>query len=361
MHYDKHDFLRLGWDESQKMFYEAHKVAIRKRSAQIIKEAKQKAKRQTCYICGKECSSFCVSHSVPQVFLKRIATNGKVYFTAMQHDIPILGPDTGIREAGTFRLICRECDSKVFQDYEDVSAYTQPPTQKMLCEIAMKNYLLMIGKRLQEYEIYTTLHQAHPDISFFEEQKTAISLDLSEYMAGFEHTQRSLKKSKDNAYYLFYYQELNHVVPLAMQGLITLIADFEDNLVNNISNMSPDYHTRSMHVAIFPLESTSIVMMFCAGQEKTYRRFYRQLKKLNQTDQLAAIHYIIHSYCENIFLSKSIPEDTLKSPELQDVCQRCTVSKKGIPDTTAREIKEFSLSKFREIPNLLDKQYAIDS
>lgn len=361
MHYDQHDFLRLGWDESQKMFYESHKIAIRKHSAQIIKEAKQKAKRQTCYICGKECSSFCISHSVPQVFLKRIATNGKVYFSGIQLDMPLLGPDTGVKEAGTFRLICRECDSKVFQDYEDISAYNQLPTGKMLCEIAMKNYLLMIGKRLQEYEMYNSLYQSNPDISFLEGQKIITNLDLAEYITGFENAKKALKKNKNDAYYLFYYQQLDYVVPLAMQSLVILISDFEDNLINNINNLSPDYHTKAIHVGIFPLKSTSIVLMFCDSQEKAYRRFYRQLKKLNPTDQLAAINYIIHSYCENVFLSKNIPEDVRKSSAFRDVCQKCTIPQKDFQDSIVSAIKEFSLSKFREIPNLLDKQYAIDS
>ena len=33
-------------------------------------------------------------------------------------NIPLLKDDKGINEAGTFHLICRDCDSKIFQDYE---------------------------------------------------------------------------------------------------------------------------------------------------------------------------------------------------------------------------------------------------
>lgn len=360
MYYDEHDFLRLGYDDSTRDFYEANKVLLRKMSSRLMKDAKQRAKRQTCFMCGKECSSFCNSHSVPQVFLKRIAPNGKVYFSGMQIELPILGADTGVKEAGTFRLICRECDSTLFQDYEDPSAYNQLPTGKMLCEIAMKNYLLMISKRLLEKELYQLLYQSFPEQSFFEEQITISDLDLRGYIADFQYAKQSFEKNKDDAYYLFYYQKLDYVVPLAMQSSVVVVCDFKDNLIVNVKNLSPDYDAKSIHVAVFPLESTSVVLMFCRSNEKTYRRFYRQLNKLNKADQLAAINHIIHSYCENIFLSKDIPESILKSPEFQDVCQKCTTSKKNLPDSIASAIKEFSLSKFRETPNLLDNQYAIN-
>lgn len=54
--------------------------------------------------------------------------------------MPILDYDKGVNESGTFRLICRTCDSKIFSDYENPNNYVNKPTSKMLAQIAMKNY-----------------------------------------------------------------------------------------------------------------------------------------------------------------------------------------------------------------------------
>lgn len=61
--------------------------------------------------------------------------------------------EKGIREAGTFQLICRECDSVIFQEYENEDNYKKEPNGMMLAQIAMKNYLKAISKRLNELEI----------------------------------------------------------------------------------------------------------------------------------------------------------------------------------------------------------------
>lgn len=48
----------------------------KKQMSRLLKEARQAAKRDTCYFCGKSVTSFCNSHSVPRFCLENIATNG---------------------------------------------------------------------------------------------------------------------------------------------------------------------------------------------------------------------------------------------------------------------------------------------
>lgn len=75
-------------------------------------------------------------HSVPQFCLQNISVAGKFYHSGNLVDMPMLNKDKGIGEAGTFKIICRECDSSVFNDYENPEAYYQGPTDKMLAQIA---------------------------------------------------------------------------------------------------------------------------------------------------------------------------------------------------------------------------------
>lgn len=54
-------------------------------------------------MCGKEQSSFCNSHSVPQMCLRPIADRGKVLHAslAMGFDIGVVDLDGGVNKSGT--------------------------------------------------------------------------------------------------------------------------------------------------------------------------------------------------------------------------------------------------------------------
>lgn len=59
-----------------------------------------------------------------------------------------------------------------------------------------------------------------------------------------------------------------------------MVCDFEDEVINDIYNMNPDYHTKEIHIAVFPLEQESIIMLFIDARDRRYRKFYKQLNKL---------------------------------------------------------------------------------
>ena len=205
--------------------------------------------------------------------------------------------------------------------------------------------------------------QSPQNHDYFRRQQDIIDLDLVEFTTAYQRAKSASSGKNNDWYYLCYYRQLDYVVPFAMQSPIVMICDFEGNVINDIYNMSPDYHTKEIHVAIFPLEKTSIVLMFIDSREKRYRKFYRQLNKLESDDQLVAINYIIHSYCENVFLSKNISEGILKDKNFLDVCQKSSIATSPLPFGNALQtaIMEFSLAKRNEIPNLLSAQYALPS
>ena len=122
-------------------------IETQKKVKKILKDSRNQAKKKTCYYCGKPCDGFCNSHTVPAFCLKNIADKGKVYYANTIIDLPILKADKGVNEAGTFHLICRECDGKIFQDYEEPLNYEDMPTIKMLAQVDMKNNLKFISKR----------------------------------------------------------------------------------------------------------------------------------------------------------------------------------------------------------------------
>lgn len=153
--------LNLGTDsEMESSTMTEKKVEFRKTLGKLQNKSRQDAKNDECFYCGEKCSSFCNSHSIPAFFLRNIAVKGVIYSNNKLVNLPLLDEDKGVNQSGTFQLICRDCDSKIFSDYENPENYENLPSSKMIAQIAMKNYLKSIGKRKFEIALYDNMHDS---------------------------------------------------------------------------------------------------------------------------------------------------------------------------------------------------------
>lgn len=358
--------LKIRFDEFENAEYEKNKKSVNIGIRELSKEAKRRAKRNECFICQKQCSSFCNSHTVPQFCLKRIAINGHVYISGLQKEYPILGDDVGVSKAGTFHLICNTCDNTLFQDYENPDAYVAMPSNIMLAQIAMKNYLRLISKRLIDRETHKIIYDKQTDpVRKYQQlaQLITVPLDLKEYEDGYNRAKLATKGKHDDWYHMFFYTKLDYVVPVAFQGSITLISGFDDEIINDIYNFDPNYRTKDLHISIFPLKNETVIFAFIDSRNKVYRKFYKHLLTLPLEDQLATINYIVLSNSEDIFIAKTekINNEVMTNRAFLDVCQTTRIGKydggkKRLINTAA---ESFSLSKRNDIPNLLSKEYAL--
>lgn len=336
-------------------------IAYNKKINSLIKKSRQEAKRTHCIYCGKECSSFCNSHSVPKFCLKNISLNGYVYYSGNLVDIPLLDLDKakGINEAGTFKLICRECDSKIFSDYEDPDNYSDIPTNKMLSQIAMKNYLRNIAKRDIEIALYRNLEK---EMGYdFSALQYINYLDREEYFKGFSYAKKASNSKWNDHYFIYYFEILDYVVPLAFQNIVVLIVDLEGNLIHNIYNASPDYKLSDLHICVFPLENKSVIFCFTKYGDKRYRKFFKQFRKLSKDEKLKVINYIIFSYSEDVFLYKGLDSNILQNDALKRVAKKTIIAIADNPyaNFLAKAIESFSFKEMSEIPNLLDENFKI--
>ena len=333
----------------------------KKKVNDIIKESRAKTKLSYCYYCEKEVTSFCKSHSIPSSILKNIAHNGKVLTLNSLIDNPLLDDQKGVNDAGTFKIICRECDSSIFSDYENPNNYTAKPTQKMLSQIALKNNLIAISKRKTEMQMRDLETEIRPDMSSFLGYKNMVSkLDLNEFEKGFQKAKKAINKNSTNDYYLCYYKKLDYVVPLAFQSYVALLCDFEGNTINDIYNYSSDYDIKYINICIFPFENESVIFMFIENGDKRYRSFYKQFNKLPLDEQLAALTFIIFAYSEEVYLSNSIIS-VIKDKQLCDIGKQTTeVFAFDYNKSPLGEAKQaHDLNKRNEIPNLLSYQYKL--
>ena len=356
---DNIEFLKIGLPKESLGY---NFIDKKKEFNRILGESRKRAKKDKCMYCNEEKSSFCNSHSVPAFCLKNIATNGYLYYSNTLIDVALLDSEKGVKNAGTFQLICRDCDSKIFQEYEDPKNYEKEITPKMLAQIAMKNYLRNIGKRLNEHAMYEIASEINPfACGMTEYMNTIQEMDLLEYEREFEKAKRLIKKNWKDEYYQFYYEKLDYVVPLAFQGSIPLVVDLDGMMVNDIYYNDINYKMQDLHICIFPLKESSIVTMFIDSNNKRYRNFYKKFNKLSHADKLALVNYIIFLYSEDVFISKNISDNVLKNKKLIEVSKQSSMVSSSTPfvDVTEESKKVYDLSKRDEIPNLLSEEYKL--
>lgn len=357
------EIVRLCLSALEKEKYKAKKVDINKQISQIYSCARRKAKKEACELCNENCGSFCNSHSIPRFVLERIAKNGMLSMT-LQGEIPTIDSEIGLNKTGVFHLICPNCDNITFKEYENPQSYNHLPTQKILAQIALKNYLQMVSKRNIEYELYGILADRFPgNEDLFMEKRKISQIDLYEYHKGMRLAIKALSDNIGKNYHVAYFRVLDYVVPFATQTSLSLISDFNDSVINNIYNTDINYFIKNIHVSVFPLENSSVILLFIENGEKRYRNFYRQLNKLDELDQLAAINYIVFSYTENVFINPDVYDKVKKDEKFMDVCKKSTDITAEAPfifeNPLDKVVQEFSLTKRNEIPNLLSKEYSI--
>ena len=283
-------------------------IRFKKQISNKIKNAQNQAKENECYYCGKKCSSFCNSHTVPAFSLRYIALNGKVFSSHRVTDMKLMDTVKGIKSSGTFQIICKQCDNTIFQEYENPENYSNGLTTNMLAQIHLKNILKQISKRKMEIQFYNNplfwnMGQKRNDIN---------NMDLKELEEEFNYAKRKVNKNYTDDYQIVFHKKLNYVVPIAFQGALTLPIDLNGEIINNIYNENPKYKMKSIQIAILPMESTSEVILFTEKGNMRYREFRKQLNQINSLEkQLSIINNLIFLYSEDYFISPTFPVDLL--------------------------------------------------
>lgn len=99
--------------------------------------------------------------------------------------------------------------------------------------------------------------------------------------------------------------------------------------------------------------------MFIDNGVKKFKNFIKQFKGLSTSDQLWAINYLIFLYSEDFFLSKELADI-----EGLDLLKRLSGKTPLVLHNNDENIlraasDEFDLSKWKNSPNLLSKEYAL--
>ncbi|MEA4873407.1 MAG: hypothetical protein VB076_11445, partial [Synergistaceae bacterium] len=242
--------------------------------------------------------------------------------------------------------------------------YQDAPTQLMLTEILMKNYLKIIYKRRIEHQQWTEMYKMFPELKDdCDYHLRGINLDLNEYYKEYQSAKAAYNKKTEKANRLIFYKKLPYNIPIAFQLGLALLYDMEGNIINDIYNTTPHSHLKQIHICAFPLVEYSVVFMFVDTKTKRYNNFCRQFLNFSFDVQLSIINYIIFLYSEDFYMHPLISHDLSKNKNFNKVIGQLTTavpSYLGCP-TKVKPIlagkDAFDLNKWNSIPNLFSECY----
>lgn len=340
-------------------------VEINKQMTRHIKQARENAKGTTCIYCGKPVSSFCNSHNIPAFCLRNIDSDGMVLTVNSIVEFPFyFKEDSGINNAGTFHIICEDCDNTIFQEYENPDVYNIKPLHKILAAIALKSSLKYIYKRKVEIEQYK-LMQTIKDAPRFTQTNEVNTLDLQDYLMDFNKAKKYLNNNYNDGYYLIYYDLIDYTVPIAFQGQIALYVDFDGNIVNDIYNKDSNYHMKDLYICVFPLKNKTAILLFIDNNENRYRKFYKKFNSLSRVDKLSVINYLIFLYSEDFYCSKSLRQVLKNNKTVKEITGKTTTAEISFDDLMMGNVyeniqREYDLKEHRNFPNFLSEEYKVE-
>lgn len=334
-------------------------VNQKKKLTGILKKARDNAKPNKCIICDEPQTSFCNSHLIPQMILRTIADNGKLLQPNVLIGIEMLDIEKGVNNASTFHFICKQCDSILFQNYENKDILKRYPTDKMMAEIALKNLILMLSKRNEEKALFNLLQKEHNALIHKDVLDEIHGLDTRDFSDELELYKKIIANKSTGCFHVLYWKKLPHVVPIAAQSPIAVYKDMDGNIINDLYNMDSNYRIQNLHLCVFPIENETIVLLFCHKRDKYYRSLRHQFNSTSDNICLMYINYLILACTENYFFSKTIKDKIESNENLMKLSRESN----ELPNLGfikySDYISEYTPVSMDEIPNFLSGEFKL--
>lgn len=294
--------------------------------------------------------------------LKNIDISGKINsIYALLKENNIIDTDKGINNAGTFHNICKECDGKMFQEYENEESYSKDfsSNDKLFSQIALKNILRDIYKHECEIELLNTLpKEANQDFftksladMFTKPLIKARKMDIDECYSALA---KCVSNIQTNTSWLeiVICETLDYVVPVAYQGMIAITTGFNNEIINDKLSDDKSYAMEYIHLAVLPLSNKSVIMLFMDKDNKRYDQFKIKIKRLSKTKKVQLINYLIFWYCEDYYIYKGLSEKAIKTiEEAASSCEDCFSTDQT--SILTKEAETIDLNKAWSFKNIL--------
>lgn len=299
------------------------KIKAKQEISKLYKYVEQLSKPTHCLLCGRRSSSFCNSHVVPQFILKEITEMGMVYYgQSLNKESDFIATKTGVKNAFTFRLICRECDKKQFANYEtpEVIAgfddFSYERKKLTLIEMAIKAHLAHISTKLKVHNLEVAVY---PDMLATMDMlgvPTAYQLDIAEH-CDYLHSLSKFRKSSTFPFEILFSKLLNYQTNIAAQTLISYIYDLNGCRLYDPKDFSTAVVTRYFYLIVFPYKGKTRVLFYIEKKNKfLVQKIIDQFNSLTEEEKIHFIFMSLIIYDEQFYISPKLHEVILKDKKL---------------------------------------------
>lgn len=241
----------------------------------------------------------CNSHNIPRFILKNTEgifnKNAALATISTISNNPNYQKYAGANKCDTFRLICRNCDGKVFSDYEEATILTNlsaellSESQNIFRKIALKIIL-------KDYYFYNTVGGSP------RYKKTDIKV-----------TRKLINKllNYSQEYKLIYFNKLDYNVGFTVQdkilpnSLVTL-SKYGVGKVNDLSkiDINDDVY---IYICVYPIGSETVILMFTDDiSTNKYKKYSKYINSVDDAGVLKNISYNLLKFTEKIYFNPNI-------------------------------------------------------
>lgn len=324
----------------------------------FIKEIDEHTKVKNCFLCGRKMTSARYSHVVPRFILREISENGHVSYGHALHKFDIYGLDktTGISDAYPFKLICKKCDKKTFQNYEDpkklenFDSLDLNTQKKILCEMAIKARLSHISMKYKELVALDLVNEGR--LGALEQAGKIVFAERIEMDEHEQHisTLRKFMKTNKNPFVVLFNKNLDYKTKLATQTIINFNFDLTGQQIFDPFLVTEKNISRFFYLMILPRNNRTRVLFYI---EKKYlpviQTLVNQFQNLSDDDKLHFLFIALIINDQQFYMSPSLADLIFK----KDKKLVKLYMKTGTHVSSQSEIQNF-----RKYTNYLSEEYS---
>lgn len=133
----------------------------------------------------------------------------------------------------------------------------------------------------------------------------------------------------------------------------------DGEVVNDIKDYKAHVKMQQLHVGIFPLKSSTVILAFYHKEDRNYAKFNKKFNRLYLNEKLQYLNYLVFKYCEHYALSPNISESILNNKNLSELVLEHNDYPMLFVPVYALFLMNKPLIKWRDIPNLLEERYKL--
>lgn len=289
-------------DRERQILFDSTLKDVRKNAARKSQEKKE------CYLCGTKLDKYCNSHTVPKFIFDEISENGMLADgKETQVKISKHFKRPGAKNAGTFRMICSDCDAEYFNPYESKKVLSNITNNdyKLFSRIALKTTLYKLYKRKVELEMQFSFEDKDITNAQIDTNKMVFGMDLNDFIYE-ANLYKDIVLKEQNRIDVIYNELIDVKSHLVCQNSFPIYVGLDNRVLVDVRNYDKTYNVETIHFCVFPIGDKTRVILFKHKHHHKYKKFIPQFNELSREDKLKLINNYVYACSEDYWVNPKV-------------------------------------------------------